>query len=47
MEWVDRDDLSKYNLVNDFMELLQVMDQDGLTEFQYIVREDEWKVSLR
>lgn len=47
MEWIDRNDLHKMNLVEDFMELLKVMDQDDLSEFQYKIEDDEWNVYLR
>ena len=29
------------------MELLQVFDDDDLTEFQYLENENEWKVVLK
>lgn len=32
------------NLVNDFTELIEVMLNDSLTEFQYVVKNDEWIV---
>ena len=47
MEWIDRNDLHKMNLVEDFMELLKDMDQDDLSEFQYKIEDDEWNVYLR
>lgn len=47
MEWIDRKDLDSINLVNDFKELLQVMDDENLTEFQYIVEDKKWKVSVK
>ena len=30
------------NLVNDFEELIEVMLNDSLTEFQYVIENDEW-----
>ena len=33
--------------VDDFDDLLKVMNTLGLTEFQYLVSEDEWTVSIR
>ena len=30
------------DLVDDFAELIEVMFSDSLTEFQYIVENDEW-----
>lgn len=47
MEWVSREELASVNLVNDFMELLQVMEEDSLTEFQYVVEHGEWKAELK
>lgn len=47
MEWVDREDLLKYNLVDDFFELLKVFDNNNLSEFQYIIDGDQWSVELR
>lgn len=32
------------NLVNDFEELIEVMMSNILTEFQYVVENDEWIV---
>ena len=37
MEWVDRDRLSEIQLVDDFEELLKVMEDEKLHEFQYMV----------
>ena len=47
MEWVDRDRLSEIQLVDDFEELLKVMEDEKLHEFQYIVDGDEWQVVLK
>lgn len=47
MHWVRKEDLAKVNLVNDFRELLQVMTEDHLNEFQYVPVEDQWKIVLR
>ncbi len=47
MHWVDKNELASVNLVADFEELLQVMTDDTLTEFQYVVEGDEWKVVLK
>lgn len=44
MHWVKKEDLDKVNLVSDFKELLQVMLDDNLSEFQYIVEDDAWKI---
>lgn len=47
MYWIKEEDLEKVNLVDDFRELLRVILDERLTEFQYIVEEDDWKVSLK
>ena len=47
MEWVEYNRLSEINTVNDLAELLKVMNTPELTEFQYIVDGDNWKISLR
>ena len=44
MHWVKKEDLGKVNLVNDFMELLEVMLDENLSEFQYVVEDGKWKV---
>ena len=44
MQWVKTSELLKVNLVDDFEELIEVMLSDSLTEFQYIVENDEWIV---
>lgn len=47
MHWVRKEDLAKVNLVNDFRELLLVMTEDRLNEFQYVPEEGQWKIVLR
>ena len=47
MEWVKLEELDRYPTVSDLKELLAVMMDDSLTEFQYIVHGDDWIVSLR
>ena len=44
MHWVKKEDLTKVNLVNDFKELLEVMLDENLSEFQYVVEDGKWKV---
>lgn len=44
MHWVKKEDLPKVNLVNDFTELLEVMLNENLSEFQYVVEDGKWKV---
>ena len=47
MEWVRYSDLSKLKTVDDFDDLLKVMNTPELTEFQYLVSGDTWTVSIR
>lgn len=44
MQWIKKDDLIKMNLVEDFFDLLNVMLDDNLSEFQYIVENNNWTV---
>lgn len=44
MHWIDASELLKVNLVNDFEELIEVMMNDSLTEFQYVIENGEWIV---
>ncbi len=47
MEWIRRSELDKVNTVSDLKELLQVMEEDKLTEFQYVIEEGKWKAVLK
>lgn len=47
MEWVRRCDLPRLEKVADFDQLLEVFDRDDLTEFQYVVEDDQWNVILK
>lgn len=44
MHWVKVSDLSNVNLVSDFEELVEVMLSDSLTEFQYVITNEDWIV---
>jgi 8-oxo-dGTP diphosphatase len=44
MHWVEREDLYKVNLVEDFDDLIDVMMNEKLNEFQYVVKDGEWTV---
>lgn len=48
MYWIDRDELEKQNLADDFFELLRVFDEEDLTEFFYERGKgaEDWKVRL-
>lgn len=47
MEWIKYSDLSTVKTVNDFDDLLKVMNTPELTEFQYLISGDEWTVSIK
>ena len=47
MHWVDKEDLSKVNLVNDLRELLDVMLEDQLTECRYVIEDGKWVARLK
>lgn len=47
MYWIKKEELSNVDLVSDFQELLQVMLDDSLNEFQYIEENGKWKSVLR
>ena len=47
VEWIHRKDLPCLSTVTDFMDMLKVFDRDELTEFQYVVDGDDWKVNLK
>lgn len=47
MVWVPRSRLWEYTTVEDLEPLLDVMLRPDLTEFQYILRGDDWIVNLR
>lgn len=47
MEWVSRRDVDELPTVADLNELLNVMERDDLTEFQYTVAGESWEVSVK
>lgn len=47
MCWVNKNEVTSLNTVDDFSELLQVMLDEDLSEFLYVVEDDEWKVVLK
>lgn len=47
MEWVERRRLPELRTVEDFDELMRVIDDPALTEFQYLVDGETWTVSLK
>jgi 8-oxo-dGTP diphosphatase len=46
MEWVEYSRLSEINTVDDFEELLEVMNSDKLSEFRYIIENGNWKALI-
>lgn len=44
MHWIDESELSQVNVVEDFGDLIEVMLNDELTEFQYVIEDGEWLV---
>ena len=47
MEWVEISRLGELATVDDLEELLEVINNPELTEFQYLVDGDDWTVSIR
>ena len=47
MEWVESNHLSEINTVDDFEDLMRVINDPALTEFQYLVDGETWKVSIK
>ena len=47
MEWVDTNKLSEVNVVEDFHDLMKVLNDPKINEFQYTVEGDEWIVHLK
>ncbi|MBE5876871.1 MAG: 8-oxo-dGTP diphosphatase [Lachnospiraceae bacterium] len=47
MHWVNKDELGRVNLVNDFHELLQIMLDEDMSEFQYVIEDGKWKAVLK
>lgn len=44
--WLPRKELSKYPCVNDFMEMINVMESETLNEFYYYRDGDDWGLKL-
>lgn len=42
MHWIKTEELDKINLVNDFYDLIDVMLNEKLSEFQYIIENKKW-----
>ena len=44
--WIPRTDLSKYQMVEDFLDMVKVFEQDDLSEFYYYKENGNWKLTL-
>ena len=47
MEWVRYDQLSELNTVDDFEDLLKVINAPDLSELQYVIDAEKWNVVLK
>lgn len=47
VEWIDRNRIAQLPTVDDFEELLTVIERNDLNEFLYIPQGDDWKVVLK
>ena len=47
MEWIDVDKLSEINVVEDFHDLMKVLNDPDLNEFQYTIEDGEWITHLK
>lgn len=47
MHWVDKSEISNLDAVDDLQEMIDVILAENLTEFQYVIEDDEWKVMIR
>ena len=44
MHWVSVEKLKDVNLVDDFEDLVQVMLDERLSEFQYVIKDGKWEI---
>ena len=42
--WIKIEELDKVNLVNDFNDLTDVMLDENLSEFQYVIEDNKWNI---
>ena len=47
MEWVELEKLFEVNVVEDFFDLMKVLNDPNINEFQYTIEGDEWIVHLK
>lgn len=45
--WFTREDLKMLRTVDDLAELIRVMDDEDLSEFQYVVEDGHWTIEIR
>ena len=44
--WIPRKDLEQYTLVDDFMDMVKVFENEDLSEFYYYTENEMWKLKL-
>lgn len=44
--WIGKDELSQYNLANDFDKMFTVFESEDISEFNYIKKDNEWLIEL-
>ena len=47
MKWIELDNLSGVNVVEDFYDLMKVFNEPDINEFQYTIEGDEWIIHLK
>ena len=47
MVWVKKSELLKMDTVTDLLPLLRVMEDDSLTEFQYVIENGNWNIVIK
>ena len=47
MHWIRKEDLPVVDTVNDLDTLIRVILDEGLTEFQYVIEDEKWKVIIK
>ena len=47
VKWIARSDLYKYDLVDDFFELLEVFENENINEFIYKGTNDKWEMIIK
>ena len=47
MEWVDLEKISRTSVVDDFHDLMKVLNDPDINEFQYTIEDGEWIVHLK